>query len=214
MATKRKADTPRTPRLATSRYRHGTNESKGREAKRQAFALHVAAGKSHKDAARAAGCTGTGVRTRAAEMLKEPSVRAQVAAARQAAFDHLQVDVNVYFEQLHAIATCDIADILDDKGRVRPLSTIPARARMAMASLDLVMQNVEAGDGVVDMVLKPRFHSKLEAIITMLKAHGKLVTKIEKGRPGEFDRLSREQLRDVIEKELAPAAGLRLVRAK
>lgn len=44
---------------------------------------------------------------------------------------------------------------------------------------------------------------------TMGRAH----ERVEIGRPGEFDRLSREELQRVIEQELAPAAGLRLVKA-
>jgi hypothetical protein len=87
-------------------------------------------------------------------------------------------------------------------------------ARMALASLDLVMQDAKAGNGVIDLVLKPRFHNKPEAIVTMLKAHGKVITKVEKGKPGEFEGLSRDELRELIEKELAPAAGLHLVASK
>lgn len=182
--------------------------------KKKVFAKAVAAGKPMGVAARIAGYTNS-PNQRASEMALDQDVQSEIAAAQKTAIDYMQIDVNVYFEQLHAIATADLADILDPKtGLVLPLHQMPAKARMALASLDMVTQNLTTGDGKVDFVLKPRYYDKINALVTMLKAHGKLVSKVERGRPGEFDRLSREELRKVIEQELAPAAGLRLVSSK
>jgi len=199
--------------IKATRSRHDTPRSREAAAKRRTFALKVAAGIKPTTAAREVGYAGKHANIEASRLGSRPDVAALIDEARQQAFDRLQVDVNVYFEQLHAICTADLIELLDDRGNVRPLSSLTPRARMALQSLDLVMQNARAGDGVIDLVLKPRFYSKLEALVTMLKARGRLVNKIEKGAPGEFDHLTRDQLRDVIEKELAPAAGLRLVKS-
>lgn len=141
----------------------------------------------------------------------DPEVQADIAKFQRAALDYLQLDVNLYLEQLHAIATFDISDVFDDRGNVKPLSQIPRRARMAIQNVDVVLQNLTAGDGIVDEVARVRSAPKLPAIELLLKAHGKLVQRTERGKPGEFDKMDRDQVQAEAEK-LAAASGLRLVK--
>lgn len=149
---------------------------------------------------------------RATEWKDDPTVQREIQHAQAEAIDYLQQDVNVYFEQLDAIARFDPATAYDAKGRLLPIAKMPARTRMAIQGMDVVMQNVKAGDGIMDEVVKVKLVPKIQALELILKAHGKLITRTEKGKPGEFDKLDREQTLKELEK-LAPAVGLRLVKS-
>lgn len=180
--------------------------------RRRKFALAVAGGASLSDAARAAGVKGRSVNVRASELAARPDVQEMVQAATKEAIDYLKMDVNVYLAELHAIAMQRVTDFIDEKGNWKPLKDIPANALPALASVETIMKNATAGDGVIDRVLRLRLHDKNEALLAMLKAHGVMVSKVERGKPGDFTRMSREDAMKRLE-EMAPKVGLKLVKS-
>ncbi|MHB1260370.1 MAG: terminase small subunit [Thermoplasmatota archaeon] len=181
---------------------------------RERFAKHIAAGKSGPDSVMAAGSKSkpASARSFAAKLLAEPAVRAKVEAAHKEAIDYLQVDVNEYLEQLDAICRFDLADCYDDSGRILPIKKMPRRARMALAGMEVILKNAKAGDGVIDEVLKIRQSSKIEALVAMLKVRGDLVNRSEKGKPGDFSKMSSEQVLEKLQKDTLPKLGLKLVK--
>ena len=86
--------------IKAKRSRPDTPRSKEAAAKRRKFALKVAAGINPTTAAREVGYAGRHANVEASRLASRPEVAALIDKARQQAFDHLQVDVNVYFEQL------------------------------------------------------------------------------------------------------------------
>lgn len=180
---------------------------------KQRFARRVAAGVNGTKAvlAEKPHLTPRAAAVRAVTWRDEPQVAAEIAKAQSEAIDYLQADVNQYFEQLHAIATFDPASVVDARGRLMALKDMPRMSRYAIQGIDVVFQNLKAGDGVVDEVAKIRTVPKIDALRTLLQAHGKLITRSEKGKPGEFDKMDREQTLKELEK-LAPTIGLHLVK--
>lgn len=211
---KRRKPKPVPPPKPPRRPRVRRKDSSVRMAREQ-FAARIAAGASGVDAVRSVrpNQSPNAAKVTACRWRDDPEVKADIARFQRQAIDYLQLDVNLYLEQLHAIATFDLADVMDDAGNVRPLSQIPPRARMAIQAFDIELQNLHAGDGHVDVVAQIRTLPKLPAIELLLKAHGKLVQRSERGKPGEFDKMDRDQTLTEVEK-LAAATGLRLVPKK
>ena len=87
-------------------------------------------------------------------------------------------------------------------------SRVVARCRSRMRNV--VLPFIGQRDYVVAQI---RTLPKLPAIELLLKAHGKLVQRSERGKPGEFDKMDRDQTLTEVEK-LAAATGLRLVPKK
>lgn len=207
--SKKKPPTPKAPRKPRIRR----DDNPGKLLKKR-FARRIAAGMAgtHAVLAEKPHLQPDSAAVRATEWKNDPEVQAEIRKAQAEAIDYLQQDVNVYFEQLDAIARFDPATAYDDKGHLLPIAQMPARTRMAIQGMDVVMQNVKAGDGIMDEVVKVKLVPKIQALELILKAHGKLITRTEKGKPGEFDKLDREQTLKELEK-LAPSIGLRLVKA-
>lgn len=205
MARKRKNEPRRPP------VKRGT----ARKIIAKKFAKHLAAGKSGTAAYQASldkPITPPAARVAAARLLGDPVVQEEVKKATTEALNYLQQDVNVYLEQLHAICTFDLADCYDEKGRILPLHKMPRHARMAISGFEVIMKNARAGDGVVDEVLKVRQWAKVDALLTMLKVRGEIVQRKETGKPGEFEKLDREQTLRKLTEETLPKLGLRLVK--
>lgn len=151
-------------------------------------------------------------RVTASEYMNDPTVQEAIAAAHKEALDYLQVDVNEYLEQLDAICRFDLADCYDKDGRLLSIHKMPKKARMALAGMEVVMKNAKAGDGKIDEVLKIRPTSKIEALVAMLKVRGQLVNRSEKGKPGDFAKMTRQEVLDKLQNDTLPKLGLRLVR--
>lgn len=65
--------------------------------------------------------------------------------------------------QVRSIVEFDPMDLHDADGDILPMDQWPPEARAAIAGIEYVMKNAEAGDGKVDRVFKLRFWSKIEA---------------------------------------------------
>jgi phage terminase small subunit len=209
MPTKKKHAGPRPP----TRGRQGIPTKQ----RRQKFALLVAAGKNATDAVLAVGgpkgkLSRPAARVKASQFMDDPDVQATINAAHQKALDYLQIDVNDYLEQLDAICRFDLADCYDEHGRLLSIHKMPKKARMALAGMEVIMKNAKAGDGKIDEVLKIRPSSKIEALVAMLKVRGQLVNRTEKGKPGDFAKMTREEVLDKLQNDTLPKLGLRLVK--
>lgn len=174
--------------------------------------LFIAAYLKHLNATQAAIEAGYAKKTAqvtGAKLLSKAMVRQQIDAALEARKERLNLDGDLYLGILHDLCTYDISRCLDAKGNFRPLKDWPERERRAIAGVESIIKNAKAGDGHLDEVLKARFADRSRNVELMLTHLGLLVTRSEKGKPGEFDRLTIDEKRA---KAAELAAELRLVK--
>jgi len=89
------------------------------------------------------------------------------------------IDPDRVLRETARIAYQDIGDIYDDAGNLLPIKQWPEDARRAFASLEVVKQNLTAGDGKVDVVMKPRPWDKPKALEMLAKHNGLLNDKVD-----------------------------------
>lgn len=173
--------------------------------------LFVAAYLKHLNATQAAAEAGYSKKTaneQGARLLAKASVRQQIDAALAERKERLNLDGDLYLGILHDLCTYDVSACLDARGNFLPVGDWPERERRALAGVESIIKNAKAGDGVTDEVLKARFADRSRNVELMLTHLGLLVTRTERGKPGEFANLSIEEKR---EKARQMAAKLRLV---
>lgn len=144
------------------------------------------------------------IHNRASELLKRPDVRAMIDAAIAERAERLELDGDTYLRILHDLCVFDPADLYDAHGNARPIHQVPKRARMAITSMQTVLRNAAAGDGIVDRVLAYRYADRRGSVELMLRHLGLLVDRKETGKPGEFARLDlaekKKLLRELVAK--------------
>ena len=103
------------------------------------------------------------------------------AAAAQRVRDILAdaIDPDRVLREIARMAYQDIGDIYDDAGNLLPIKQWPEDARRAVSSLEVVKQNLTAGDGKIDVVMKPRPWDKPKALEMLAKHNGLLKDQVE-----------------------------------
>jgi hypothetical protein len=71
-----------------------------------------------------------------------------------------------------AIVECDPREFFDEHGNFIPVNKWTAAMAAAVASVEVVIKNAKAGDGITDRVLKIRFWNKNTAIELDYKSFG------------------------------------------
>jgi phage terminase small subunit len=127
---------------------------------------------------------------RASQYLKHPDSVELLKRIQGELFEEIQVDSDRVLKELACIAFLDPADILDDSGSVKPISEIPERARRAIASLDVSI------DDLGNSLKKVKFESKKSSLELIGKELGMFVDRKKLEVTGTLgDRLSRARRR-------------------
>ncbi len=108
----------------------------------------------------------------ASRLLKKVKVQDAIAAAEA----KLDAEDEAYHKELRRqvrwMATSDLGKLLDHRGNILPVHEWPVEARASVASIEVVMKNARAGDGVIDRVLKVKLWNKNDATRLDYEAHG------------------------------------------
>jgi phage terminase small subunit len=119
-----------------------------------------------------AGYSAKSAHVQASQLLKIP----KVAAAVEDGEERLRKQDAEYITKLRRenamIALFDPASVMDHRGNILAMKDWPPEARAAVSSVEWVMKNARAGDGVTDRVLKLRFWNKNHAIELDYEAYG------------------------------------------
>lgn len=99
----------------------------------------------------------------AGRMLADPSVKAVIVREVEARTARARLKADQVDEMLHDIVLLDVADLVDKENRLKPIHQIPAAARRAIASLDLVVH-----EGIV-VGVKPVPASKMKALELVMR---------------------------------------------
>jgi phage terminase small subunit len=108
----------------------------------QHYALHHDGAKAYRHAYQTEGQKDSTVYGKASQLLHTPKVAQRISELREkistVADKKFSVDAEFVLEQLYNAVTLDVADILRDDGRVKPISEWPKPWRMCIQGLDVV----------------------------------------------------------------------------
>lgn len=130
-----------------------------------------------------AGVPVKGAHVTAHRWLKTPAIIAAIAAAQgrveAKALAQYEISVARTLSELAKVGYADIGEVYDTDGNIKPIHLLPAGVRAAIQSVEVIIKNAKAGDGVTDTVLKLRHWDKVRALELMMKHLGLLVEKVE-----------------------------------
>jgi phage terminase small subunit len=137
-----------------------------------------------------------GASTQGERLLRNVEIKAAVAAGQARQFGALEITAERVKLELARVAFVDVRRLFDDDGNLRPLSTLSADDVAAVKSLEVVMANLDAGDGKRDRVHRVSLHDKTRALEMLAKHFGLLKEQVEVSLVGEIvERLVRARAR-------------------
>lgn len=129
------------------------------------YAQLLAQGETKTRAALLAGYSRNQARTAKQSIERRPAVkRALSRYAERAELSAVRV-----LEELRRVAMSDLASYYNVDGSFVPFDHLTQDQRSALASCETIIKNAQAGDGVVDTVLKIKLHDKLKALELLAK---------------------------------------------
>lgn len=110
-----------------------------------------------------------------AEYLRKPHIAAAVAAKKAVQLERAELSANRVLEEMRRLAFMDVGVLFDSAGNLRPLHTMTPEDRAAIAGVEVIIKNAEAGDGKTDKVHKIKLCDKVR-VLEMLGKHYKLLS--------------------------------------
>ena len=108
-----------------------------------------------------------------AENLTKPNIRAHVDAAQQRQLARSQQRQDDVCDAMRKLAYTDRTLMFDDDCNLLPLSQWPQALRDCVEGVEVVIRNVEAGDGHPDRVVKVKLSSKIDALREVARMEGR-----------------------------------------
>ena len=112
-------------------------------------------------------------------LLARPSIAAAIAAGKARQLDTAELSAVRVLEELRRMAFVDVAGMYDDQGQPKALRLLSCEQRAALQSVDVVVKNVAAGDGVTDTVYKIKVHDKTRSLEMLAKHFELLVERVK-----------------------------------
>ena len=111
---------------------------------------------------------------------KSPVTRARERAAARVFARHELTEERI-LEEARRLAFVDIRGFFDADGNIKPIHELTAEQGAALASMEVIIKNAEAGDGQVDRVHKFKVWDKLKALELLFKRFGMLTERVDVG---------------------------------
>lgn len=127
-------------------------------------------GQNGTQAAIAAGYGPKGAHTRANRLLKDPEIRNLIASRAAEIAEGAQLNTRNWARDLAAIAFCDIGDLYDEQGNLRPVEDLPEQVRRAIASMKVVKRDIK--NVGTEVITEIRFWDKNAALVTIARHLG------------------------------------------
>lgn len=132
-------------------------KSKKQEAFAQHFALHGKPSEAYRHAYEAGRMKPNTVAVKASELLRDGNVSVRIKELQSVIADKAKQTFNMNAETMLArlveIDGLDVADVIDERGKVRPVQDWPREWRVSINAIEVVQ--VPQGDGVVVKVKLP-----------------------------------------------------------
>ena len=88
-------------------------------------------------------------------------------------------DSDLVLAALGCIAGSNPGDLFDDKGKLIPVKDLPERVQAAIASIEAVTGNIDAGDGKKDKIARIKLWDKIKTLDILTKHHGLQTDKVQ-----------------------------------
>lgn len=90
-------------------------------------------------------------------------------AAEQAEFERLGLTAQRVLRELATLSFSNVQDLFDEAGNLKPITALTREQASAIASVEVIKKNAEAGDGKTDLVHKIRVVDKTKTIDMLAK---------------------------------------------
>lgn len=129
-----------------------------------------------KQAAIRCGASPRSAESTASRWLRDAKVAAEVARLQAQQLERAELSASRVLEEMRRVALSNIRDYWTD-GRLKQIGELSEEQGAALASLEVLIKNAEAGDGKTDLVHKIKLWDKVRAL-ELLAKHFKLLTDI------------------------------------
>jgi len=113
------------------------------------------------------------------EYLRKPQIAAAVAEATAAQLEKADLSAARVKEEMRRIGFFDVRSLFHSNGRLKGMHELSAEQGAAIASLEVIVKNAEAGDGHQDVVHKLKVWDKPRVLEMLGKHFGLLVERLE-----------------------------------
>lgn len=121
-----------------------------------------------------AGYSAKSARVQGTRLLADAAIAAAVAKKTAERLAKADLTAERVLEEYRRLAFIDVRSYFDEQGNVKPMSQLTADQGAALASLEVVLKNAEAGDGHTDRVHKFKVWDKTRALEALAKHFGLL----------------------------------------
>jgi len=112
-------------------------------------------------------------------LLRDARVKAAVRIGKGEALERVNLKADRVLRELARVGFSDVRHLFKDDGTVIPLRELPPAVSASIASVEVVLKNAAAGDGVVDRVLKIKLWDKNRALNDLARHFALLVDRVE-----------------------------------
>jgi phage terminase small subunit len=106
-------------------------------------------------------------------------VKQAIAAGTARQLEAAELSANRVLEELRRLALVDIRGFYDGQGNLKPMHLLTPEQGSALAGVETLVRNVEAGDGKADVVYKIKLWDKVKALSTLAQYFGLLVERVQ-----------------------------------
>lgn len=118
------------------------------------------------------------------KLLADRNISQVIAEKTKNRLESADLSASRVLEEYRRLAFMDLRSFFDGDGNLKPIGQLTAEQGSAMASIEVVIKNAEAGDGHTDRVHKFKLWDKTRALESLAK-HFKLLTDVIQVQEGD-----------------------------
>lgn len=126
-----------------------------------------------------AGYSEASAENNAHRLMEVEGIKQAIASATAKRLNDLEITNERILRELACIAFINAKSFYDDHGNLKPVSQWTDEMGAAVGSIETILKNAEAGDGIIDRVFKFRKWSKEKALEMLMKHRGMLEDKLK-----------------------------------
>lgn len=108
-------------------------------------------------------------------------------AARAKRLAEINLSAQAVVDELAVLAFANLQDVFDESGNLKPIHQMTREQAAAIASLEVIKKNAEAGDGKTDVVHKIRVWDRVKSLEILADYFGLFKQQLEHSGKIEID---------------------------
>lgn len=113
------------------------------------------------------------------QLLDNPKIAAAIAAGKSKQLAKAEITAQRVLDEIGRLAFSDVRGLFDADGNLKPIHTLTDEQAAAIASLEVIKKNAEAGDGKIDTVHKLKVWDKTRSLEMLAKHFALLTERVE-----------------------------------